>query len=78
LTLSTINIRFSILPYITNFILRLNKELIKRQKSGNSEGPMERYLDIRTKQFGDEVAQLAREKRLYNKATFFDQEVHTY
>ena len=39
---------------------------------------MERYLDIRTKQFEDEVAQLAREKRLYNKVTSFDQEVHTY
>ena len=55
-----------------------NKELIKRQKSGNSEGPMERYLDIRTKQFEDEVAQLVGEKSLYNKVTFFDQEVHTY
>jgi hypothetical protein len=39
---------------------------------------MERYLGIRTKQFEDDVAQLAREKRLYNKVTFFDQEVHTY
>jgi hypothetical protein len=39
---------------------------------------MERYLDIRTKHFEDEVALLAREKRLYNKVTFFNQEVHTY
>ena len=46
--------------------------------SSNSEGPMERYLDIRTKQFEDEVAQLVGEKSLYNKVTFFDQEVHTY
>jgi hypothetical protein len=41
---------------------RDEKEQKKQRKSGNIEGLMERYLDMRIKQAEDEAAQLAKEK----------------